>query len=55
MKHDWAKTLAEADDEQLRDALAQAHIPALMGSLVHLRGNTDHFKEVQPRYELYGE
>ena len=55
MNQDWEKTLADADDQQLRDALAQAHIPALMGSLMHLRGNTDHFAAVQPHFELFGE
>jgi 4-hydroxyacetophenone monooxygenase len=55
MNHDWEITLAEANDQQLRDALAQAHIPALMGTLVHLRGNTDHFAEVRPVFELFGE
>jgi 4-hydroxyacetophenone monooxygenase len=42
----WQKPIAEADDAQLREALKQAHIPALMATLVHLNGNTDHFDAV---------
>lgn len=44
----WDNTIDQADDEQIRQALEHAHIPALMAALVHLNGNRDHFTEFQP-------
>ncbi|CAA0118019.1 4-hydroxyacetophenone monooxygenase [Halioglobus japonicus] len=55
MAHDWQKSLVEVDDAQLRDALQQAHIPALLASMVHLTGSAAHFDSVQPRFELLAE
>lgn len=55
MAYDWQKNLTGVDDAQLRDALEHAHIPALLASMLHLTGNTDHFDTVQPRFELMAE
>ncbi|PLW70669.1 flavin-containing monooxygenase [Pseudohalioglobus lutimaris] len=55
MAYDWHKTLSEVDDKQLCAALEQAAIPALLASMLHLTGNTAHFDQVQPRFELMAE
>ena len=55
MADNWQQSLAEVDDTQLRAALERAHIPALLASMLHLTGNTDHFEKVQPRFELMAE
>lgn len=55
MVDDWQQSLAEMGDTQLRAALEHAHIPALLASMLHLTGNTDHFEKVQPRFELMAE
>ena len=55
MAYDWHKTLSEVDDKQLYSALEQAAIPALLASMLHLTGNTAHFDQVQPRFELMAE
>jgi 4-hydroxyacetophenone monooxygenase len=51
----WQIGLMDVDDAQLRAALDQAHIPALLATIVHFTGNTDHFAQVQPRFELLAE
>jgi 4-hydroxyacetophenone monooxygenase len=55
MAESWNFSLAEATDDQLRDALADAHVPALMAALMHLSGNTDHFTALQPAFDLFAE
>ena len=45
-----------ADDETLRQAVNDASIPALMVAVMHLTGNTDHFKhDVKPFTDPLGE
>jgi 4-hydroxyacetophenone monooxygenase len=51
----WQMPISEASDEQLRSALAQAHIPALMAALMHLTGNREHFTQVRPHFVLFAE
>lgn len=51
----WNQSLGQADDSMLREALELAHIPALLAALVHLKGSTDHFKQVQPQFDILGE
>jgi 4-hydroxyacetophenone monooxygenase len=53
--YDWQTNLTGVTDAQLRAALEYAHIPALLASMLHLTGNTDHFDLVQPRFELLAE
>lgn len=55
MTYDWQKKLPEVDQAQLIAALEQADVPALLASLVHLTGNTRHFEQVQPHFELMAE
>jgi 4-hydroxyacetophenone monooxygenase len=55
MAASWDFSLSSATDEQLRDALAHAHIPSLLASLVHLNGNTDFFNQVTPAFDLFSE
>ncbi|TDG11368.1 NAD(P)/FAD-dependent oxidoreductase [Seongchinamella unica] len=55
MTYDWKASLGEVSDAQLRAALEQAHIPALLASIIHLTGKADHFQQVQPRFELFAE
>ena len=55
MAFDWQTNLSGVSDAQLRAALEYAHIPALLASMLHLTGNTDHFDLVQPRFELLAE
>ena len=52
---DWHIPISEASDEQLRSALAQAHIPALMAALMHLTGKREHFSTVRPHFVLFAE
>ena len=52
---DWSRSISEVSDQQLQEALAHAHVPALMATLMHLNGNTDHFAAVQPCYQLFAE
>ncbi len=51
----WQTSIADISDEQLQQALKQAHVPALLASLAHFTGNTDHCEQVKPQYELFGE
>ena len=48
-------TLATATDEQLRTALLDAHIPALLCAMAHWTGSTEHFAEVQPFFDPFAE
>ena len=43
---DWNTPISDASDEQIRQALEQAHIPALMTALMHLNGNRDHALDI---------
>ena len=43
------------DDETIRQAVRDAHLPTLMASLIHLTGSTDHLKGVTPVYEFFGD
>ena len=52
---DWQLPISAASDEQIETALAQAHIPALMSTLMHLTGNRDHFCEVRPHFVMFAE
>jgi 4-hydroxyacetophenone monooxygenase len=46
---DWSVSLKDIDESQLKQALSQAHAPALMGALVHLKGASEHLDgEVKP-------
>ena len=48
--------LDEISDEQLQVALAEAQIPALMGSLVHLTGSGEHLRgDIRPLVEQLAE
>ena len=40
----WAISLQEISDDQLQQALGQAHVPALMAALVHLKSSVDHLR-----------
>ncbi len=51
----WQTALSAASDEQLRAALAQAHIPALMAALMHINGNCKHFSKVRPHFVMFAE
>lgn len=45
----WQTDLAQASDDLLEDALALAHVPALMAVLTHFSGSTEHLSgDVQP-------
>ena len=52
---DWQTPLSAASDEQIRNALRHAHIPALMAALMHLTGNRDHFAKVRPQFVMFAE
>lgn len=52
---DWQTPISAASDEQIRQALEQAHIPALMAALMHLNGNRDHFAQVKPEFVMFAE
>ncbi|MGE5566834.1 MAG: NAD(P)-binding domain-containing protein [Parcubacteria group bacterium] len=43
------------DQAELRMALEQAHLPALMVALVHLTGDTSHMRGVKPLYDFFGD
>ena len=53
--NEWQTPLSAASNEQIRKALQHAHIPALMATLMHLRGNRDHFAQVRPQFVLFAE
>lgn len=42
---DWTLSLQGVDDAQLEQALSVAQIPALMATLIHLKGTGDHLRE----------
>ncbi len=45
-----------ADDQTIRAALEEAHIPSLMAALVHLTGDTSHIKgDIKPQTEFLGD
>ena len=52
---DWQTPISAASDEQIRNALQHAHIPALMAALIHLNGNCDHFAKVRPQFVMFAE
>ena len=52
---DWHTPISGASDQQIRQALEQAHIPALMAALMHLNGNRDHFASVKPQFVMFAE
>lgn len=46
---DWTLSLQGVDDAQLAQALSRAHVPALMGALVHLQNSCEHLRgEIRP-------
>jgi 4-hydroxyacetophenone monooxygenase len=52
----WDISLRDITDDQLRQALAQAHVPALMGALVHLTSSGEHLRgEIRPIVEQLAE
>ena len=52
----WTATLADIADDQLRQALGQAHVPALMAALVHLTSSGKHLRgEIRPFVEQLAE
>ena len=51
----WQTPISAASDEQIRNALQHAHIPALMAALMHLNGNCDHFSQVSPQFVMFAE
>ena len=56
MSIDWNIPLAEAGDQLLRAALENAHAPALMATLTHFTGNTDHLNgSIQPDVVQFAE
>ena len=42
---EWTLSLQDIDETQLEKALSQAHVPALMAALVHLKGATEHLRQ----------
>ena len=53
---DWTVSLQDISDDQLRQALAQAQVPALMAALVHLTSSTDHLRgDIRPLVEQLAE
>ncbi|MEH6592953.1 MAG: NAD(P)/FAD-dependent oxidoreductase [Halioglobus sp.] len=48
----WNLSLNQIDDTMLQEALESAHIPALLAALVHFKGGTEHFKQVQPQFDI---
>ena len=42
---EWTLSLQDIDEAQLEQALSQAHVPALMAALVHLKGGTEHLRQ----------
>lgn len=56
MAAQWNVSLAEISDAQLRQALAQAQVPALMAALVHLTSSGEHLRgEIRPLVEQLAE
>jgi len=55
LSYDWQLSLREVDDAQLRAALTQANIPALLACMLHHTGSSDQFDRVQPVCELFAE
>lgn len=55
MSESWNVSLAEVSDEQLRAALEEAHVPALLCTLAHLTGSGAHFAEIKPFYDPFAE
>lgn len=55
MSYDWQLSLREVDDAQLRAALTQANIPALLACMLHHTGSSEQFDRVQPVCELFAE
>ena len=46
---EWTLSLQDIGETQLEQALSQAHVPALMAALVHLKGGTEHLrKDIRP-------
>ena len=46
---DWTLSLKDIDETQLKQALSQAHVPALMAALVHLKGSSEHLRsDIRP-------
>ena len=52
----WTVTLKDIPDDQLTQALGQAHIPALMAALVHLTSSGEHLRgDIRPYVEQLAE
>jgi 4-hydroxyacetophenone monooxygenase len=51
----WNITIDQASDNHIREALEYADIQSLMGILMHLNGNCNHFNLVQPHYDPLAE
>ncbi len=48
----WTASLHEISDDQLRQALGQTHVPALMAALVHLTSSGEHLRgDIRPHVE----
>ena len=43
------------DAAELKQALADAHLPSLMMALVHLTGDASHLDGVKPVYDFFGD
>ena len=43
------------DPAELKQALADAHLPSLMMALVHLTGDAGHLDGVKPVYDFFGD
>ena len=52
---DWQTPLSTASDDEIKEGLEHAHIPSLMTALMHLTGNRDHFKSIQPHFVMFAE
>jgi hypothetical protein len=46
---DWKLSIADISESQLKQALDSSHVPALMATLIHLKGTGEHLLgDIQP-------
>ena len=52
----WTASLQDITEDQLRHALEQAHVPALMAALIHLKSSGEHLRgDIRPCVEQLAE
>jgi 4-hydroxyacetophenone monooxygenase len=54
VSQEWVEPITE-NDEVIKKALEDAHLPSLILSLVHLTGETHFLSEIRPLYEVFGD